>query len=337
MDEQLRQHPCHRREAIDQYGRQLHERRFQGRRPRRGDAGITDLHQVILPALGDLYGKLRSPDEGREHLHRDRRGPGDEELAVCLFGELARRLQHHGQKPRDFILAAPRHEKDTLFIRIAMEIGHRLLLRHGRLHRIRQRMTDEGHMRSRLPVCVRFKRKYGRHLLDIADDILRPSLVPRPDGGRDIVDDRDAQLFRHMGELHIESGVIYTDKHIRLFPQHGFLQEAAQLEEERQVLDDFHQSDDAQIFYIIDDADAALSHVRAAHPEDVCPGVELFDFCRNGCGMHIARGLSGRHHDFHKLSPREYKGSRFRVRGSGLALGACHPLILNESFARMRN
>ena len=153
-----------------------------------------------------------------------------------------------------------------------MEIGHRLLLRHGRLHRIRQRMTDEGHMRSRLPVCVRFKRKYGRHLLDITDDILRPSLVPRPDGGRDIVDDRDAQLFRHMGELHIESGVIYTDQHIRLSPQHGFLQEAAQLEEERQVLDDFHQSDDAQIFYIIDDADAAPRMSAPPIPKMSVPG-----------------------------------------------------------------
>ena len=31
------------------------------------------------------------------------------------------------------------------------------------------------------------------------------------------------------------------------------------------------------------------------------------------------------------------KGSGFRGRGSGLARGAARPLIMNESFARMRN
>ena len=236
MHQELCQLPGNRREAIDQDRGQLHQRRFQGRSAGGGHAGIADLHQVVLLALGDNDGKLCISDDGLQEIHRNRRGPRDEELAIRFLGHFLRPLQHHREQPLHFILAAPRHEEDAFLISISVEIVHGLVKAHGWLHGVRQGMAHEIHIGPGLAVGIGFERKYGRHCLHVADDVFRPAFVPSPNGGRDVVDHRDAQLFGHVGDFHIESRIVDAHQHVGLFLQHGFLQKVTQLEEERQVL-----------------------------------------------------------------------------------------------------
>lgn len=154
-------------------------------------------------------------------------------------------------------------------------------------------MSDESDIRAGFLVCFGFERENGCDSCHIADDFLRPSLVPSPDCRSNIVNDRDPQLLGHMGEAHIESRIIDADKRVRPLIDHGLLQCVAQAEKEGNVLDDFHHAYDSQIVNVINDPYAALLHVAAAHAEKFNIRPEFLEFGRKSAAVQIAGSFPG--------------------------------------------
>ena len=97
-------------------------------------------------------------------------------------------------------------------------------------------MAHESDVGTGFLIGFGFKGKYGSHLGHVADDILRPTLVPGPYGGRDIVHHRNAQGLCHMGDFHIKTGIIDADQDVRFFIDHGLSQHVPKVEKERNVL-----------------------------------------------------------------------------------------------------
>ena len=146
-------------------------------------------------------------------------------MALTFFSKYIRCFKHGGKKFFHFIFSASRHKQNSFFYSVSPKKHHCLFIRHRRFHSICQRMPHKSHPGSSFSISLRFKGKYRCHMLHITNNILCPSLVPGPNCRCNIVHYWNAQLFCHVGNLHIEPRIIHTHNYIRFFFHHSMSKE----------------------------------------------------------------------------------------------------------------
>ena len=75
-----------------------------------------------------------------------------------------------------------------------------------------QGMPDESHWNSGVPVDFLLEGEDHKHLRDIAFDVLNATPSPRPELGRDVIDNRNIETLEFTGEPQIEVTTLLDDQ-----------------------------------------------------------------------------------------------------------------------------
>gem|GEM_PF-4647486 len=160
----------------------------------------------------------------------------------------------------------------------------------------------------------RFHREQAQHQVGAGTDLLRTLLAPRPDRRADVVHRGDTALFQPALHAQVEVRGVDADEHVRLPLQHPRTKLTAQLQQARQVAQDFGQAHHRQLAGIEPGQAAGAAHRIAANPGELGVREPLLQFAHQAGAKQVAGGFTG-----NQRNPQRSRRARRRHRSRGLS------------------
>ena len=267
LDGAFRVLPCQPVELVGDDDGQAENGRFDGDGAAGGDARrafaqpFTGVPRAEFQFRNVLSRKLFGDDSLR-HADGLRVAHGGVETqgGILLFENL-RGAEEVRQEARDFRPTGARQEDDE--IRIAV---FRLACVGGQC--LQQRMADEFSPHGRFGIDFRLEGEDAEHPADAGGDLRDAARLPCPDLRADVVDDGNADLVEPLREADVEARIVDHDDGVRPFGGGACGQILHQIEEEADMAEDLHDSDDAQIRGVDHDVDSGGAHLVGTHAAD---------------------------------------------------------------------
>jgi len=164
-----------------------------------------------MPSGRGFRGRAAAPG-AQDLLHVvscEGRRDGQKDLQVAeLLAQTQRRRPHDPQMGAELVPAAPGEQRHGRPHRIEPQGAERLIPGEHRMDEIQERVADELHRNTRLPVDLLFERQDHQHPIDRPGDLLHPTLAPGPDLRADEIEDRHPGIPGMRRQAQVEVGII---------------------------------------------------------------------------------------------------------------------------------
>jgi hypothetical protein len=185
------------------------------------------------------------------------------------LGEQRQRRDQVGEDLVHLVVPAARQHGEHRSLRVEAGLAqHRDAIRRRR-DQVDQRMPDELDRHTGALVDLRLEREDRQHQRREAAHRGQPSLAPRPQLRRDVVDHRHAGGVQRRGEAEVEVGKVDRDEDVgRIAPRLG-QQAAIEAPRARQLLHDLGEAGHAVVAIVLDERGAGGREARPAEAHDL--------------------------------------------------------------------
>ena len=180
-------------------------------------------------------------------------------------------------------------------------------------------MADVSHRNTLFIVQCWLEGKKSQNAVYGSADFVDPFASPSPDRWANVVDGRNATLFKGFLQRQIEIWRIDTDENIRRIGQEAFLEIAPDPRNFPVVLEHFDIPTDREFFQRIPDIKALPLHFRPANAVEPRVGKACFEGLYEMARQQVAGRLAGNHGDAydtaggHRIMPRRETARKSRI------------------------
>jgi hypothetical protein len=247
---------------------------------------------------------------GEERLGQMRGADGDD-LEVEPPAEGRRRLGHRGPVPRELRVAAAR-QQDEPPARLRRE---RRRPGEALPHVVDERVSRADRVGAEGAEQLGLEREEGDHAAGAPRDRLRAAAPPRPDLGRDVVDERHAEPAQAAGEETVEVREVDEDRRVRAAADRLGAETGERAAQRRRLSEDFGHADDRERLGGDDTVETRGLEARAAHAEGGQVRPRAAQRREQARRELVARGLAGGDQDVHRKRLRQAREPAIREPG----------------------